>query len=343
MSLSVETLGFRGKGLCRPECVLAHSSGALLVPDWTGSGGVSVIRPDGGTARLLSNRTGEPIRPNGIALEAGGSVLLAHLGAEMGGLFRLWPDGGCEPFLTEIDGRVLPPSNFVLADGQGRLWLTVSTRQIPRDRAYRADVADGFIVLMDASGARIVADGLGFANECALSEDGATLYVNETFARRTLAFDVDFQGRLGGKRIVARYGRGTFPDGLALDDLGGLWITSIISNRLIRVDPEKNASDNQEIMIEDADPDHIAWVEAAYQSHEIGRPHLDTVAGRVLRNISNCAFGGPDLGHVHMGSLAGDAIAGFESQYTGVEPSHWDADISGILSRAVDVDPEDRA
>ena len=35
-----------------------------------------------------------------IALLADGSFLLAHLGADVGGVFRLQPDGEIEPFLS---------------------------------------------------------------------------------------------------------------------------------------------------------------------------------------------------------------------------------------------------
>ena len=76
---------------------------------------------------------------------------------------------------------------------------------------------------------------------------------------------------LGEKEVVAEFGAGTFPDGLTLDAQGGVWITSIVSNRVIRVTPEGD----QEIVLEDSDPDHLAWVEEAYQAGELGRPQLD--------------------------------------------------------------------
>ena len=78
----LEEIGFTGSGLRRPECVLAHVSGVLIVPDWTDGGGVSLVLPDGRTVRhLASDRTADdPLRPNGIALEAGGSADETDLG-----------------------------------------------------------------------------------------------------------------------------------------------------------------------------------------------------------------------------------------------------------------------
>ena len=326
--ISLSDLSFCGEGLKRPECVLTHASGLRFVPDWTESGGVTVITPDGSPQRILSRDQRITLRPNGIALEPGGCFLLAHLGAEKGGLFRLSPDGAIEPLLTAIDGRTLPPSNFVLRQSDGRIWITVSTRKHPRSSAYRADVADGFIVVLENNEARVVADDLGYTNECLVSPDGGTLYVNETFARRTSAFDIRADATLGARRSVASYGEGCFPDGLAMDSEGALWVTSIVSNRVIRV----AACGEQEIVLEDNDPTHLEWVERAYRAGEMGRPHLDTIKSRKLANISNLAFGGDDLSTAYLGCLLGCRIASFRSPVPGLAPPHWRYDLGPLAS-----------
>ncbi len=323
--VDLETLRHVGAGLNRPECVLAHASGMLIAPDWTDPGGVSVIAPSGRVRRILATAPDPdvdmPLRPNGIALEPGGTILAAHLGAERGGVVRLRPDGRCEVVADAVDGRPMPPANFVARDGAGRLWITVSTTRTPRALDYRPDACTGFIALHDRSGTRIVADGLGYANECLLSADGRTLWVNETFARRLTAFDVD-EDRLTNRRTVARFGAGTFPDGLAQAADGSLIVTSIVSNRVLRVAPDGGV----ELWLEDCDPDHVAWVESAFQAGEMGRPHLDRVSSRRLRSISNLAFGGPDLGTAWLGCLLGDAIAGFDAPIAGRPPPHWTMD-----------------
>lgn len=86
------------------------------------------------------------------------------------------------------------------------------------------------------SGPRIVADGLAYTNECLASPDGAWLYVNETFARRLSRFAIR-GGVLGPKQVVAEFGVGEFPDGLALDVDGGVWVICVVANRVLRVDP----------------------------------------------------------------------------------------------------------
>jgi hypothetical protein len=118
---------------------------------------------------------------------------------------------------------------------------------------------------------------------------------------------------------VATFEKGTFPDGLAFDAEGGVWIASIVSNRLIRVAPDGS----QQIILEDADEAHIEWAEEAFHNGTMGRPHLDRCAGKALKNISSVAFGGPDLSTVYLGCLLGDSLACYPSPVPGHPPFHW--------------------
>lgn len=328
--MDADAARFVGSGLARPECVLAHSSGLLFAPDWTDPGGVSIIDADSGNVRrILATQPDAgvetPVRPNGIALEPSGAFLLTHMGAQRGAVYRLHPDGRCETVVDRTDRGLLPPANFTLRDSIGRLWITVSTTRTPRARDYRPDAASGFIALWADGAARVVADGLGYTNECLLSEDEKTLWVNETFARRLSAYDVVGDG-LANKRTVATFGPGFFPDGLTPTADGALLITSIVSNRVARVDPDGSV----ETLLEDADPAHVDWVEAAFQAHEMGRPHLDQVKSRRLKNISNLALGGPTLRTAYLGCLLGDAIAALDLGVAGRPPPHWTYDLGPI-------------
>ncbi len=307
------------QGLVRPECVLATRVGHLYTADFRG--GVAHIHPDGSIALYTGSKPdGTELRPNGIALRRDGSFLIADLGAETGGVFNLHRDGRVETILDRLDGKALPPTNFVTEDRDDRIWVTVSTRLVPRALGYRKTCDDGFVLLIDRRGARIVADGLGFTNECAIDPQHRWLYVNETFGRRLSRFELRPDG-LGRRETVTEFGAGTFPDGLAFDSEGALWVTSIVSNRVIRVMPETG---EQRIVLEDSDPEHLSWVEQAYQAGELGRPHLDTARSRQLRNISSLAFGGPDLRTAYLGCLLGDSIATFRTGIAGAPPVHWE-------------------
>src|SRR5206468_612051 len=95
------------------------------------------------------------------------------------------------------------------------------------------------LLLVEADGgARVAADGLVFPNGMALSADGRTLLVAETYASRISAFDVAGDGSLSNRRVWAeladRPPAATFPevftsglllpDGIALDADGALWV-----------------------------------------------------------------------------------------------------------------------
>ena len=317
LSIDLDDVEFLGAELVRPECVLCTKAGALFVSDW--DGGVTRIGPDGGQQRILAPASAG-LRPNGIALSRDGSFLIAHLGDTEGGVFRLRRDGTLEPVLIEVAGEALPPTNFVMEDALGRLWITVSTPRAPRDLGYRRDLAEGFIVLLDQRGARVVARDLGYTNEVQIDPSGEWLYVNETFGRRLSRFRIGANGDLSERQTVTEFGPGTFPDGLAFDCEGAAWVVSIVSNRVIRVDREGR----QEILLEDSDAEHLAWVEAAYEAGTLGRSHLDRAASRRLRNVSSLAFGGPDLKTVYLGCLLGDALARFRSPVAGWPLPHWE-------------------
>ena len=308
-----------GEGLVRPECVLTTAAGDCYTADWRG--GVAHLRADGSQALYTGALPGGlALRPNGIALLPDGSFLIAQLGPDDGGVYRLWRDGRIEPWLMNVDGLPLPPTNFVVQDAWGRTWITVSTRRSPRSLGYRREGGDGFIVRVDGRGATIVADGLGYTNEVVVSPDGQWLYVNETFSRELSRFALRADGSLGPKEVVTRLGPGTFPDGLAFDEEGFLWVVSIVSNRVLRVNPQGGGV---QLWIEDTDPEHLAWVEAAYACGTMGRPHLDGIRSQQLRNISSIAFAGADRRTAVLGCLLGDRLATCTLPVAGVSPIHW--------------------
>lgn len=316
--IPLASLAFVGEGLQRPECAICASSGDVYVADWRG--GVTRIAPDGGQRTVTGEHPDDgPLQPNGIALASDGSFLIAHLGATAGGVFRLGPGGRVTPVLVEVDGAPLPPTNYVIEDPRGRLWITVSTRLAPRALGYRPTASDGFVVLVDRRGARIVADGLGYTNECALDPTGEWLWVNETFGRRLSRFRIRPDGDLGPRETVTTFGAGFYPDGLAFDAEGCAWVVSIVSNSILRVAPDGE----QALVLQDADAAHVAWVEAAFQAGTMGRPHLDRAAGRVLRNISSIAFGGPGLRRAYLGCLFDQRLPTFAAPVAGHPPSHW--------------------
>src|SRR3546814_2699431 len=74
--------------------------------------------------------------PNGWSMAPDGAFLIANLG-ESGVVWRLRPDGRCEPLLLEVDGVRLPTVNFVHRAGEGGLWISEIGRASCRVRVLQ--------------------------------------------------------------------------------------------------------------------------------------------------------------------------------------------------------------
>jgi sugar lactone lactonase YvrE len=305
-------------GLSRPECVIctAHS-GTFISHDPVG---VLHIAPDGQRSLFGRRETvkTDQFTPNGIALTQDGKLLIANTGLE-GGLWQVDRDNNLLPLASEVDGQHLYPANFVLADSQGRFWLSISTRQVPRHTAYHAGVSDGYIALIDNRGARIVAEGLGYTNECRLSNDETYLYVNETFARRVSRFRVRTDGSLGPRENFCAFGHGDFPDGGVFDSAGNYWLTSVVSNRIYQVGQDGHP----EKLFEDADADYVARAEAAYQAGSLSAEILYSDSGSRVNQLASISFGAADLRTAFLGTLKMDCLPSFRTKVAGQRPAHW--------------------
>lgn len=100
-------------------------------------------------------------------------------------------------------------------DAQGRFWVG----SMRRDEEKRRDAAlyrfDGELVQ--------VLDGVSLSNGIGWSPDGTRMYYIDTLTRRVDVFDYD--GEVANRRTFAFVDRDAgFPDGLAVDDEGGVWV-----------------------------------------------------------------------------------------------------------------------
>jgi len=317
MKIELSSITHVGQGLKRPESVIATARGDLFVSDH--DCGVRAVD----TAPSRPQGMPEGFLPNGIALTPEREFLVANLGTVCGGgVWRIDRNNQIRPVLMEVDGEALSSTNFVTLDAQGRTWISMSTRKVPRELAFKAGVADGFIAVSDERGARIVADGIEFTNECRVDPSGRWLYVNETYGRKLSRFPIVGSGadwKLGSREVVHQFTDGDFPDGLAFDAQGGVWVACVVSNRVVRVAPDGQVH----VIIEDPDAHQIAAAESAYARGQLSRGDIDSGGLRSLRNVSSVAFGGPDLRTVYLGNLAGDRLATFRSPIAGAVPPHW--------------------
>ena len=204
LTLTPDDLTFIGHDLVRPECVLATRAGALYASH--GEGGISCLFKDGRSEliRATSGDVPKDFIPNGYSLMPDGRFLIANVGTS-GGVFILARDGSVTCFLDEIDGQRLPATNFANYDAQGRVWISVSTTATNRDLAFNKEIANGYVILVDEHGARIVVDDICFANENKVDPSGEWLYVHETMGRALIRFPIADDNSLGPRQTVAEY------------------------------------------------------------------------------------------------------------------------------------------
>lgn len=303
----------RGQGLNRPECVLTAADGALYTCDWTY--GIARIAPDGTTGPALeTDLIAQGFRPNGLAMTAEGEFLFANLGRG-GGVWQVGCTGEARPYATEIDGGRVPHANFVLIDGD-RTWITISATE-RGDGRFTAGADSGQLLLVQGGEITVAADGLNWTNECRVSPDGRHLFVNETFACRTTRFDLAANGTLSN-RTPLEFPPDTYPDGMAFDAEGGLWVVCVITNRIIRIAPDLS----WEVVFEDLSDSGRAAI-ASYTAGELTFEQIASSHGSRVSNLSSLAFGGPDRRTIFLGGLGTDTVHQLASPVAGHPMAHW--------------------
>ena len=312
--LELSDLTYTGHDLVRPESVLAQPNGTLWTSD--GRGGVTCINPDG-QQQFIGGLGGN--EPNGLAMTDDGSILVANLG--LGKVQKLHPDGHVEDLLTEVDGVSITTPNFVFLDSRNRLWISVMTREHHWWPAAAAPRPDGYIVLLDEKGPRIVADGIYEPNEIRLDAREEYLYVAETMKNRMLRFHVQPDGSLTGKEVFGpdNLGTGAVTDGFTFDAEGNLWVTLPLRNGLGII----TADGDYHVVIEDPREDVLKSFEEKIANGTAQPNDMAMAAGSNLQFITSLTFGGPDLRTAYLGSLAMSTLPTFQSPVAGLPMRHW--------------------
>jgi sugar lactone lactonase YvrE len=212
-----------------------------------------------------------------LTLDGAGVVGRSHVG-DVAAAFRLRPGGGMVVavergfVVVDADG-VVGPVRTAFTDPGVRMndgGCDPAGRFFCGSMAYDAAPGRGALYRFDPDGTVTrVLDGLTISNGIAWTPDGATAYYVDTGTGRVDAFDYAVgTARLSGRRPVAtippEHGQ---PDGLALDAEGGLWVA--------------------------------LWQGGAVHRYTAdGR--LDAVVEVPARQVTACAFGGPDRDRLHI-------------------------------------------
>lgn len=320
-----------GHDLQRPECILAERDGSLWTAD--ARGGVVCIAPDG-TQRLVLQEAGASTDraeagtadslltgtlPNGLAFAANGDLLVSNFGTDR--LERMTRSGETRVLFDSIDGKPLGKVNFVLRDGKDRIWVTVSTRVNPWSEAISSSLADGYIVLVDDKGPRVVAEGFRFTNEIRLDAREEWLYVAETTGKCVTRLRVRPDGSLTDRETYGPSNLGTgLIDGIAFDAFGNLWAAMIFADRLVAITPQGDVIE----LMDDGDAESTLRFEQAFAT---GAPVPFDVTlacgGPTCNMMTSVTFGGPELSTVYLGGLRTTSVPCFDSPVPGLPMVHW--------------------
>lgn len=105
------------------------------------------------------------------------------------------------------------------------------------DLFAHAEPRPAAIIRVDPQGeARIAAEDLDFPNGCAITPDGGTFYVAESFAHRLTAFTITRDGSLTARRVVAELPE-RVPDGICVDAESHVWVSCFGSHEFLRISP----------------------------------------------------------------------------------------------------------
>jgi sugar lactone lactonase YvrE len=196
--------------------------GRVWFSDW-GAHQVIALDPEGGHEVVVS----VPSFPMCIDFLPDGRLLVVDSAQRR--LLRREPDGS---MVTHADLAPIStkPWNDLVVDADGNAYVNNIGFDFPG-----GEPAPGLIALVTPDGGvRVVADDLAFPNGMAITADGATLVVAESYANRLTAFDIGRDGDLGGRRAWADVGD-DHPDGICIDAQGAVWYADVANKHCVRV------------------------------------------------------------------------------------------------------------
>jgi sugar lactone lactonase YvrE len=319
-----------GRDLQRPECVLAEKDGTLWAAD--ARGGAMRIAPDGTQRFVVPQQptdAASPVDfntryvqsqgslPNGMAFLANGDFIIANWGTDS--VEVMTREGRVRRLFDSIEGRPLGKANFVMRDSRGRVWLTVTTRMQPWTESINARARDGYIALIDDRGVRIVADGFEGTNEVKFDAEEEWLYVVESNGRRISRLRVQDDGSLTDCEVYGPSKLEGFPDGFAFDAYGNLWVTLIMTDKLVAITPEGDVL----TLLDDSDPQATKRLNEHFEARTLTPEIMGACAGTLAPWMASLTFGGADLCTVYLGSLRGTTLPSFRSPVAGLPLVHW--------------------
>lgn len=144
-------------------------------------------------------------------------------------LLRREPDGSLVRH-ADLAPVSMKPWNDIVVDGRGNAYVNSIGFDFPGE-----EFAPGIVVLVTHDGnVTPVADGLAFPNGMAITADGSTLIVAESYAEQLTAYGIADDATLTDPRVWATT-PGDHPDGICLDATGAVWYADVGNQHCVRV------------------------------------------------------------------------------------------------------------
>jgi sugar lactone lactonase YvrE len=148
-------------------------------------------------------------------------------------LLTLEADGTLAPY-ADLSALSSYGCNDVVVDGLGRVWVNSPDFDFATGPPA-GQAQPGLVGLVTPGGeVRVVAEDLAFPNGMAVTADGRTLVVADSYRHHLVGFIVGDDGSLSGRRVWADLGDHA-PDGICLDVEGAAWYADVPHQVCIRV------------------------------------------------------------------------------------------------------------
>jgi sugar lactone lactonase YvrE len=196
-------------------------AGRLWFSDW-GAQKIIAIDPAG----RVEDSVGMDTFPFCLGFLPGGDMIVI---ARDGRLLRRDQNGALVQ-VAALSGLSTHPWNDIVIDSRGNAYVNNIGFEFPG-----GDFAPGIVALVTAGGTvRQVAAGVAFPNGMAVTPDGSTLILAESYAECLTAFDIVGDGDLVNRRTWAAV-PGDHPDGICIDAEGAVWYADVGNQRCVRV------------------------------------------------------------------------------------------------------------
>ena len=200
--------------------------GRLWFSDWTGGRIVTV--DDAGTTEVVVEHRSLPLCFD--FLPDGRLVLVSNQHRE---LLTLEGDGLLAHY-ADLSSVSAYGCNDIVVDGRGNAYVNSPDFDFATGPP-EGDVQPGLVCLVTPDReVRVVADDLAFPNGMAVTADGGTLVVADSYRHHLVGFAVAADGSLADRRVWADLGDHN-PDGVCLDADGAAWYADVPHQVCVRV------------------------------------------------------------------------------------------------------------